>query len=92
MTEKGEGRSDVFAEIDGDVVTVHPHNETGFEITLDKMPAQVNLMLAMPFIPTNYFSLDFEEGYSIAGANGYRCYRVHRLPSSTANLFGQSQR
>lgn len=41
MTEKGEGRSDVFAEIDGNEVTVCPKNETGFNIMFDKTPAQV---------------------------------------------------
>lgn len=43
MTEKGEGRSDVFAEINGDEVMVCPKSEQGFIITFDKTPAQVGV-------------------------------------------------
>ena len=42
MTEKGEGRSDVFAEIDGDSISIFPQNASGFKITVDKTPAQVS--------------------------------------------------
>ena len=39
MTE--EGRSDVFAAIDGDKVKVVPKREAGFKITFDKTEASV---------------------------------------------------
>ena len=41
MTKRGEGRSQVFAEITGDEVTVHSSEKTGFSVTFDKKPTKV---------------------------------------------------
>ncbi len=41
MTAKGEGRSQVYAQILADEVTLHLSEETGFTVEFDKSPTQV---------------------------------------------------
>ncbi len=41
MTAKGEGRSQVYAQILGEEVTLHSSEETGFTVEFDKSPTQV---------------------------------------------------
>ena len=42
MSEKGEGRSAVFAEIEGDEVAVQPIVNPDLTITFDKKPTKVS--------------------------------------------------
>ena len=41
MSEKGEGRSDVYAQIVEDKVTVHSTKKSGYKIGFDKIPTLV---------------------------------------------------
>ena len=41
MTKRGEGRSQIFAEIVGNEVTVCSSDKTGFSVTFNKKPTQV---------------------------------------------------
>ena len=42
MSAKGEGRSQVYAEIVGDVVEVHAKEKSGLAVLFDKRPTQVS--------------------------------------------------
>ena len=44
MSAKGEGRSQVYAQIVGDVVEVHPTKKTGSTISFDKEPTLVSIV------------------------------------------------
>ncbi len=41
MSDKGEGRSQVHAQIVGEVVNVHPSEIAGWMVLFDKKPTQV---------------------------------------------------
>ena len=42
MSAKGEGRSDVYAQIVGEVVKIHPKEIPGLTVSFDKKPTQVS--------------------------------------------------
>ena len=42
MSAKGEGRSDVYAQIVGEVVKIKPIDIAGLTISFDKKPTQVD--------------------------------------------------
>ena len=45
MSAKGEGRSQVYAQIVGEVVKVHPNHVAGLTVSFDKKPTQVSILV-----------------------------------------------
>ena len=63
MSGKGEGRSQVYAQIVGDRVVVKSSDETP-AITFDRNPTQVSMLIANNDLKHINFSPDIEKGYS----------------------------
>ena len=56
MSAKVEGRSQVYAQIVGEVVEVYCNKEAGFTVFFDKKPTEVSLsLLCHNFIIINYY-------------------------------------
>ena len=67
MSAKGEGRSQVFAQIVGDVIKVQPNGESGFTFLFDKKPTHVHICISLTADCFSYFLLqiiDPEERHS----------------------------
>lgn len=41
MSDRGEGKSVVFAEMVGDVIKIHSSDQTGLSVEFDKSPTEV---------------------------------------------------
>ena len=50
MSAKGEGRSQVYAQIVGEVVNVQPNEEPGFSFSFDKKPMHVKTIFLIKIV------------------------------------------
>ena len=64
MSAKGEGRSQVYAQIVGDVVEVHSSEKTGLTISFDKKPTLVSNRATLSLAAIHFVVIDIKEGRS----------------------------
>ena len=50
MSAKGEGRSQVYAQIVGEAVNIHPNEIAGLTVSFDKKPTQASVIHHSDFV------------------------------------------